>query len=89
MPARARTSEFAALEALFGALACVPADELVGRKAGEYVRRYRKSHSVELGDAVIAASAVVSKARLWARNRKHYPMAEVTFFCVKLRQNSA
>jgi predicted nucleic acid-binding protein len=78
--AGARPREYAALEALFGVLGCVPADELVGRKAGEYIRRYRKSHSVELGDALIAASAVVSQAKLWTRNRKHYPMAELAFF---------
>ena len=30
----------------------------VGRRAGEYLCRYRKSHAVELGDALIAASAV-------------------------------
>lgn len=47
--------------------------------AGEYIRRYRKSHSVELGDALIAASAVVSGAALWTRNRKHYPMPELKF----------
>jgi hypothetical protein len=59
---------------------CVPADAAVGRRAGEYLRRYRKSHSVELGDALIAATAVVSGAMLWTRNRKHYPMTELTFY---------
>jgi predicted nucleic acid-binding protein len=76
----ARPTEHAALEALFEALVCVPADAVVGRRAGEYLRRYRKSHSVELGDALIAASAVTSGAMLWTRNRKHYPMGEVTFY---------
>ena len=78
--AGARPSEYAAIEALFGALVCVPADAAVGRQAGEYLRRYRKSHAIELGDALIAASAVANNARLWTRNRKHYPMPEVQFF---------
>ena len=78
--AGARPSEHIALEALFNSLACVPADAAVGRRAGEYLRRYRKSHSVEMGDALIAASAVASNAQLWTRHRKHYPMPELAFF---------
>jgi predicted nucleic acid-binding protein len=75
-----RPAEYAALEALFEALVCVPADTAVSRRAGEYMKRYRKGHSVELGDALIAASAAASGALLWTRNRKHYPMAELTFY---------
>ncbi|MDZ4801954.1 MAG: type II toxin-antitoxin system VapC family toxin [Bryobacteraceae bacterium] len=78
--AGARPSEHGVLEDLFQALVCSPTDSSVGKKAGEYLRRYRKSHSVELGDALIAASAVGNGARLWTRNRKHYPMPELTFF---------
>jgi len=44
------------------------------------LRRYRKSHAIELGDALIAASAVARNATLWTRNRKHYPMKELSFF---------
>lgn len=77
--AGARPSEYEGLEALFGALMCAPADA-VGRRAGEYLRRYRKTHGVELGDALIAATAVVNGAMLWTRDRKHYPMKEVSFF---------
>lgn len=78
--AGARPDEYAALEALFDALICVPTDESVGRQAGEYLRLYRRSHAVELGDALIAASAVASGAWLWTRNRKHYPMPELTHY---------
>jgi len=65
--AGARPSEHEAMEALFNALVCVPADAAIGRRAGEYLRSYRKSHGVELGDALIAASAVATGARLWTR----------------------
>ena len=78
--AGARSAEYATLEALFQALICVPADGAVGRRAGDYLRRYRKSHGIELGDALIAASAVTRDALLWTRNRKHYPMKELAFF---------
>src|SRR5215472_17116182 len=78
--AAARPSEHDALNHLFEGLACVPIDAEVGRQAGLYVQRYRRSHRVEVADALIAASAVASHAELWTRNRKHYPMKEVQFF---------
>ena len=78
--AGARPNERQALDHLFEALVCVPTDREVGRQAGDYLRRFRKSHGVELGDALIAASAVSAHAVLWTRNRKHYPMQEITFF---------
>jgi predicted nucleic acid-binding protein len=78
--AGARRTEYDSLVALFDALVCAPADAAIGRRAGEYLRRYRKSHRVELGDALIAATAVTSGALLWTRNRKHYPMKELSFF---------
>ncbi|SRR5579883_285029 len=78
--AGARPNESGRLEELFGALMCAPADAEVGRLAGAYLRRYRKSHAVELGDALIAATAAAHRALLWTRNRKHYPMQEVSFF---------
>ena len=52
----------------------------IGRKAGAYLRSYAKSHSVQLGDALIAACASVENLQLWTLNRKHYPMKDVAFF---------
>jgi predicted nucleic acid-binding protein len=76
----ARPAEHQILDALFSALICVPVDLEIGRRAGEYLRLYHASHSVELGDALIAAAAVVHQAALWTSNRKHYPMPEVEFW---------
>jgi predicted nucleic acid-binding protein len=76
----ARPREHKALSNLFGALLCVPVDAATGRQAGEYLRVYHKSHAVELGDALIAAAAVQSRATLWTRNRKHYPMKGLEFY---------
>jgi hypothetical protein len=78
--AGARPAEHDAIDNLFGALTCVPIDAETGRQAGDYLRRYRKSHAVELGDALIAASAALNGAMLWTRNRKHYPMKDLAFF---------
>jgi predicted nucleic acid-binding protein len=78
--AGARPAEHDALNNLFRALTCAPIDAETGRQAGDYLRRYRKSHAVELGDALVAAGAVVNSAMLWTRNRKHYPMKELAFY---------
>ena len=78
--AGARPAEHAALSNLFRALVCIPMDGETGRRAGDYLRQYRKSHCVELGDALIASTAVLQRAALWTRNRKHYPMKGLSFF---------
>jgi predicted nucleic acid-binding protein len=76
----ARPNEHAALTDLFRTLTCAAADARTGFRAGEYLRQYRKSHSVELGDALTAAAAVENSAVLWTRNRKHYPMKGLSFY---------
>jgi predicted nucleic acid-binding protein len=78
--AGARPAEHEGLEALFEALVCVPTDSAIGLRAGDYLRRYRKSHGIELGDALVAASAVARNATLWTRNHRHYPMKDLAFF---------
>ncbi len=78
--AGARPNEHEALRRLFGALTCYPIDEDVGLRAGQFLQKYRGSHGVELGDALIAAAAVANEARLWTRDYGHYPMGEIGFF---------
>ena len=78
--AGALPSEHNLLRALFQALMCIPVDQETGQQAGEYLRQYRKSHCIGLGDALIAATALQSQAVLWTRNRKHYPMKGLSFF---------
>jgi hypothetical protein len=78
--AGARPNEYETLNNLFRALTCIPIDEEAGRQAGVYLRQYRQSHGIEIADALIAASAAANSAKLWTRNRKHYPMKEVSFF---------
>ena len=76
----ARPKENSELEALFAAIPCIPIDYEIARRAGDYLRDYRRSHHVELADALIAATASIHKLKLWTRNRRHYPMADVLFF---------
>jgi predicted nucleic acid-binding protein len=76
----ARPQEQKLLRGLFAAVTCVAIDLEIGERAGDYLRLYAKSHHVELGDALIAATASLHKAQLWTRNRRHYPMKEITFY---------
>ncbi|HEY1501332.1 MAG TPA: type II toxin-antitoxin system VapC family toxin [Acidobacteriaceae bacterium] len=68
------------LRALFEALQCAEIDEAIGTRAGAYLRKYQRSHNVQMGDALIAASAIQNEASLWTRNKKHFPMKDLEFF---------
>jgi predicted nucleic acid-binding protein len=72
--------EHTSLDALFGVIPCIPIDKEIGVLAGIYLRRFAKSHHLQLADALIAATASAHKLELWTRNRKHYPMKEIVFF---------
>ncbi len=52
-----------------------PTTEVIARRAGEMMRRYRRSHSgIGLGDYLIAATADVKGLQLAALNVRHFPM---------------
>lgn len=78
--AGARPSEYKLLENFFRALTCAPITEETGRLAGAFLRQFRRSHNLQVADALIAAGAVAHSAKLWTRNIKHYPMKELTLF---------
>ncbi len=72
-----RSGEEARTEKLLGLFTILEVDEAIGRKAGDYLRQYSNSHHVELGDALIAATAALSEAELVTRNLKHYPKIDI------------
>jgi predicted nucleic acid-binding protein len=76
----ARQTDDAILQAIFAAIQAIPIDAEIGQRAGAFLKQYAKSHGVELGDALIAATASVHALQLWTRNRRHYPMKELRFF---------
>jgi predicted nucleic acid-binding protein len=71
--AGARSGEEEGIAALFAGLDAVTIDATTGELAGERLRHYRRSHALELGDALIAASAQQHGERLATFNRRHYP----------------
>ena len=50
----------------------IQVDELISTKAMFYVEQYALSHSMELADALIGASAVIKQFSLITGNEKHY-----------------
>jgi predicted nucleic acid-binding protein len=76
----ARPPEHRILQALFSALNVVSIDASIGQRAGDYLRQFAKSHHVELGDALIAATVSIHNLSLWTRNRRHYPMNDIAFY---------
>jgi predicted nucleic acid-binding protein len=72
--------EHDAINQLFQRLICAAIDRETGRVAGDYLRQYQKSHGLELGDALIASTALLNRAQLWTRNRKHYLMKELSLY---------
>lgn len=72
-----RSGEEARTEKLLALFTLLEVDEAIGRKAGDYLREFSHSHHLELGDALIAASAALTDAKLITRNRKHYPMTDI------------
>ena len=52
----------------------IPIDETISNKAMFYVEQYFHSHSLQLADALIAATAVNHGLSLLTANAKHYRM---------------
>jgi len=72
-----RPGEEADTEELFALFTVQPADEPVARAAGMYLNQFARSHRLDLGDALIAATAKMLGAELVTRNVKHYPMTDI------------
>lgn len=68
-----RAGEEGAIAALFAGLDVVMTDATTGELAGRRLLRYRRSHALELADALIGASASQHAERLATFNRRHYP----------------
>ena len=75
-----RKGEEDRIESLSLVLEILPVSAEIGRKAGGYLHAYTKSHGVELGDALIAATSYIHGMPLWTLNKKHYPMRDIPFY---------
>jgi predicted nucleic acid-binding protein len=72
-----RTVERREVWRLLASFRLEPATEMVARRAGDMMRRYRRSHNrIGLGDYLIAATADVQGLELATLNIRHFPMFE-------------
>lgn len=72
-----RTAERREVWRLLASFRVQPATEVIARRAGDMMRRYRRSHNrIGLGDYLIAATADVQDLQLATLNVWHFPMFE-------------
>ncbi len=70
-----RSAERREVWQLLAAFRTEPATEIIARRAGDFRRQYRASHSsIGLGDYLIAATADVKGYQPATMNVKHFPM---------------
>lgn len=72
-----RTVERREVWRLLASFRVEPVTEVVARRAGDMMRRFRRSHNgIGLGDYLIAATADVKGLELATLNVRHFPMFE-------------
>ena len=71
--AGSRPAERPAIASLFRSLNAIPIEASTGELAGEQLAKYARSHGVQMGDALIAASAIESANDLATFNARHFP----------------
>ena len=69
-----RKNEEKIVAEIFQSIEVLTINKEIGVLAGEWINKYGKSYSVELADALIAASTNIYDLKLWTMNIKHYPM---------------
>ncbi len=72
-----RPGEEDATESLLSLFTLAPVDEHLARIAGAYLNRFGREFRLDLGDALVAATAKVTGAELLTRNVRHYPMRDI------------
>ncbi len=72
-----RSAERARVASLFGVLTLLPVTDPIASRAGEYLRRFRRSHpGIDLVDYLVAATAELHGAQLVTLNVPHFPMVQ-------------
>lgn len=70
-----RSTERREVWQLLASFRAEPVTEIIARRAGDFMRQYRRSHSsIGLGDYLVAATADVKGYEPATLNVKHFPM---------------
>ncbi|MCS6909348.1 MAG: type II toxin-antitoxin system VapC family toxin [Anaerolineales bacterium] len=73
-----RPGEEEATEALLSLFQALAIDETIARIAGGYLNRYSRTNRIDLGDALVAATARATGSALFTCNVRHYPMPDIS-----------
>ena len=70
-----RSGERQQVAPLLGVLTLRPVTDAVARRAGEHLRRFRRSHpGIDLVDYAIGATVELNDAELATLNTRHFPL---------------
>jgi len=72
-----RPDEEHLLELFLSSFDKIELTDTIAGTAGKYMNQYRKSHGINMADAIIAATAQHTGSKLYTLNMKHYPMEEI------------
>ena len=72
-----RPAEESLLERFLAGFEEIDVTKKIANLAGVYMNRYRKSHGINMADAIIAPSAKFIDSKLYTLNTKHYPMGGI------------
>jgi hypothetical protein len=72
-----RKGEEEVVDSLFQVIPSITVDEAIADRAGAYLRKFGKSHNLNIGDALIASTAREMGLSLVTKNVKHFPMRDI------------
>lgn len=72
-----RPEEESKLERFLTGFEKIDVTDKIAGFAGIYMNKYRKSHGINIADAIVAASAKHTGCKLYTLNTKYYPMSDI------------
>jgi len=72
-----RPGEVEATELFLSQFKTAPVDQSIVDSAGVLYRRWHPGHGIDVNDAILAATAILTGGRIFCLNTKHYPMPDV------------
>lgn len=72
-----RSEEIEATELFLSQFKTAPVDQSIVDSAGQLYRKWHPSHGIDVNDALLAATAMLTGGQIFCLNTKHYPMPDV------------
>jgi predicted nucleic acid-binding protein len=73
----ARQEEVASTRMLLSLFETVPVDAAIVDLASELFRSWHASHGIDVADALLAATAMITGGKIYTLNIKHFPMPDL------------